>query len=71
MSDQPCHSCVEKFVRTHGRKPLKNDIALLNKAAPGCECHECYRESCYATTNMPMPPDYQTFDEAYKILFAR
>lgn len=72
MNNQPpCHSCVEKFTKANGRKPYKNELEQMNRADPGCECVPCYRESLYSTTNTPMPPDYPTFDEAYKLLFAR
>ena len=72
MNNQPpCASCVDKFIFENGRKPYKNELEQMNRAKPGCECAPCYRESCYKTTNTPMPPDYPTFDEAYKDVFAR
>jgi hypothetical protein len=67
----PCASCVQKFVAANGRKPHKNETEQMNRAKPGCDCAPCDIEDAYRSAGLRVPPDYPTFDESYKLLFAR
>ena len=66
---QACKSCIEKFKNQNKRNPSYGEIACMNKANPGCECEQCYREDCFSFAGINPPMEYPTLTEAFNSIY--